>query len=81
MDENKKQPSSQDCPDGELSPSEAQAPLEAGGGEKEPEFKNGKETLYDKIPVDLKTLDRILVFLFAILGVMLVLGIIKGNMH
>lgn len=80
MDENKKLISSQDCPDGESPPSEAQAPLEPGG-EKEPEFKNGKETLYDKIPIDLKTLDRILVFLFAILGVMLVLGIIKGNMH
>ena len=46
---------------------------------KDPEYKNAKEKLYDKIPLTVKQLDVIIVILFVALAVVLVIGILKGN--
>lgn len=47
----------------------------------EPAFKNGKESFYDKIPIDLRTLDKVIIFLFAVLILMIILGMLKSHFH
>lgn len=56
-------------PDGEAPKDDAQ----------EPAFKNGKESFYDKIPIDLRTLDKVIIFLFAVLILMIILGMLKSH--
>ncbi len=41
--------------------------------------RNWKEKLYDKIPVSMATLDKIIIGLFILLGLALVIGIIRGH--
>lgn len=50
-------------------------------GAQEPAFKNGKESFYDKIPIDLRTLDKVIIFLFAVLILMIILGMLKSHFH
>ncbi|MDO4566854.1 MAG: hypothetical protein Q4B42_05930 [Oscillospiraceae bacterium] len=46
---------------------------------KDPDFKNTKERLYDKIPLSVKQLDVILVILAILFVVFFVLGIVRGQ--
>ena len=46
---------------------------------KDPNFKNPKEKLYDKISLNVKQLDIIIAVLIGMLVVALIVGILKGN--
>lgn len=41
--------------------------------------RNAKEKLYDKIPITVKTLDKIIFALFVLLAAAFVLGILSGH--
>lgn len=47
--------------------------------QKEQQYINHKENLYDKININLKTLDKIIYILFLILIAVLFIGIYKAN--
>lgn len=47
--------------------------------QKEEHYKNHKENFYDKININIKTLDKIIYFLFSILITVIFLGVYKAN--
>ena len=58
----------------------ADEPRETDEKRPEPQFKNAKETLYDKIAIDVHTLDNIIKFLLVLIVAVIILGIVKSRM-